>query len=58
MLTASEINAFIEDGYITRKGALSQTDIQTYRRAVDRILHKCRVEGLHAGHLPYRPNTK
>ena len=53
MLISSEINAFVENGYIIRKGALSQTDIQTYRSAIDRILHKCRVEGLHADHLRY-----
>ena len=53
MLTSSETDAFIENGYIIRKGALSQTDIQAYRSAIDRILHKCRVEGLHADHLRY-----
>jgi len=53
MLTSSEINAFVENGYIIRKEALSETDIQTYRSAIDRILHKCRVEGLHANHLRY-----
>ena len=53
MLTHSEINTFVEEGYIVRKGVLSETDIQTYRDAVDRILHKCRVEGLHADHLRY-----
>ena len=53
MLTHSEVNAFVENGYIIRKGALSGTDIQTYRSAIDRILHKCRVEGLHADHLRY-----
>ena len=53
MLTSSEINAFVENGYIIRKGALSQTDIQTYRSAIDRILHKCRIERLHAEHLRY-----
>ena len=53
MLTSSEINAFVKNGYIIRKGALSQTDIQAYRNAIDRILHKCRVEGLHADHLRY-----
>ena len=53
MLTHSEISAFVENGYIIRKGALSQTDIQTYRSAIDRILHKCRVEGLHADNLRY-----
>ena len=53
MLTTSEINAFAENGYLIRKGALSQTDIQTYRSAIDRILHKCRAEGLHADHLRY-----
>ena len=53
MLTSSEINAFVENGYIIRKGALSQTDIQAYQTAIDRILHKCRVEGLHADHLRY-----
>ena len=26
---------------------------QSYRSAVDHILHKCRVEGLHADHLRY-----
>ena len=53
MLPDSEINAFVENGYIIRKGVLSQTDIQTYRSAIDRILHKCRVESLHANHLRY-----
>ncbi len=53
MLTSSEINDFIENGYIIRKGALSETDIQTYRSAIDRILHKCRIERLHAEHLRY-----
>ncbi|MYB93652.1 phytanoyl-CoA dioxygenase family protein [Candidatus Poribacteria bacterium] len=53
MLTTSEINDFVENGYIIRKGALSQTDIQTYRSAIDRVLHKCRAEGLHADHLRY-----
>ena len=53
MLTRSETNAFIENGYIIRKGALSENDLQTYRSAVDRILHKCRVERLHADHLRY-----
>ena len=53
MLTSTEINAFFENGYIIRKGALSQTDIQSYRSAIDRMLHKCRVEGLHADHLRY-----
>ena len=53
MLTSSEINAFVKNGYIIRKGVLSQTDIQAYRNAIDRILHKCRVEGLHADHLRY-----
>ena len=53
MLTQSEIDAFVENGYIVRKGALSEADIQTYRSAIDRILHKCRVEGLHADHLRY-----
>ena len=53
MLTSAEINAFVENGYIIRKGALSATDIQTYQRAIDRILHKCRVEGLHADQLRY-----
>ena len=53
MLTSSEINAFVENGYIIRKGALPQTDIQAYQTAIDRILHKCRVEGLHADHLRY-----
>ena len=53
MLTATEINAFFQNGYIIRKGALSQTDIQSYRSAIDQILHKCRFEGLHADHLRY-----
>ena len=53
MLTRSEIDAFFENGYIIRKGALSPTDIQAYQRAIGRILHKCRVEGLHADHLRY-----
>ena len=53
MLTATEINAFVKNGYIIRNGALSETDIQSYQRAIDRILHKCRVEGLHADHLRY-----
>ena len=53
MLTRSEIDAFVENGYIIRKGALSQTDLQTYRTAIDRILHKCRAKGLHADHLRY-----
>jgi hypothetical protein len=53
MLTRSEIDAFFENGYIIRKGALSPTDVQTYRSAIDRILHKCRAEGLHAEHLRY-----
>lgn len=53
MLRDSEINGFVENGYIVRRGALSQTDIQDYRSAVDRILHKCRVEGLHADQLRY-----
>ncbi len=53
MLTSSEINTFVENGYIIRKNALSTTDIESYRSAIDRILHKCRVEGLHADHLRY-----
>ena len=53
MLTRSEIDAFVENGYIIRKDALSQTDIQTYHSAIDRILHKCLVKGLHADHLRY-----
>ena len=53
MLTHSEIDAFVEKGYIIRKGALSQADIHVYQSAIDRILHKCRVEGLHADHLRY-----
>ena len=53
MLTRSEIDAFFENGYIIRKGALSATDIESYRSATDRILHKCRVEGLHTDHLRY-----
>ena len=53
MLTRSEIDAFFENGYIIRKGALSPTDIQAYQSAIDRILNKCRVEGLHADHLRY-----
>ena len=53
MLTPSEINAFVENGYIICKGVLSETDIQIYRSAIDQILHKCRVEGLHADHLRY-----
>ena len=53
MLTPSEINAFVEDGYLIRKNALSPTNIQSYRSAIDRILHKCRIEGLHAEHLRY-----
>ena len=53
MLTCAETDAFVENGYIIRKGTLSETDIQTYRSAIDRILHKCRVESLHADHLRY-----
>ena len=53
MLTRAETDAFVENGYIIHKGALSETDIQTYRSAIDRILHKCRVESLHADHLRY-----
>ena len=53
MLTRAETDAFVENGYIIRKGALSETDIQTYRSAIDRILYKCRVESLHADHLRY-----
>ena len=53
MLTPSEINPFVENGYIIREGALSETDIQIYRSAIDRILHKCRIERLHADHLRY-----
>ena len=53
MLTRAETDAFVENGYIIRKGALSETDLQTYRSAIDRILHKCRVESLHADHLRY-----
>ena len=34
MLTPAEINAFVENGYIIRRGALSQTDIQSYRSAI------------------------
>ena len=53
MLTHSEIDAFVENGYIIRNGALPETDIQIYRSAIDRILHKCRIERLHADHLRY-----
>ena len=37
MLSHSEIESFLEEGYVIRRGVLSQTDIETYRVAVDRI---------------------
>ena len=47
MLSHSEIESFLQDGYVIRRGVLSQTDIETYRAAVDSILHKCRIEKVH-----------
>ena len=47
MLHHSEVETFLQDGYVIRRGALSETDIATYRAAVDSILHKCRVEKVH-----------
>ena len=47
MLSHSEIESFLQKGYVIRRGVLSQADIETYRAAVDRILHKCRVEKVH-----------
>ena len=47
MLSRSEIELFLQEGYVIRRDVLSQTDIETYRAAVDRILHKCRVEKAH-----------
>ena len=47
MLSHSEIESFFQKGYVIRRGVLSQTDIETYRAAVDHILHKCRVEKAH-----------
>ena len=52
MLTNTEIQSFFENGYVIRRGVLSQTEIDTYRAAVDRILYKCRVEKAHS-HLRY-----
>ena len=53
MLTQSEIDSYYEEGYLIRRNALSQKDIQTYRSAIDRILNKCLNEGVHDGHLRY-----
>ena len=47
MLSHSEIESFLQEGYVIRRGVLSQTDIETYRAAVDRVLHKCRIEKAH-----------
>jgi ectoine hydroxylase-related dioxygenase (phytanoyl-CoA dioxygenase family) len=47
MLNRSEIDSFLENGYVIRRGALSQTDIETYCAAVERVLRKCRVEKGH-----------
>ena len=47
MLSHSEIESFLQEGYVIRRSVLSQTDIATYRTAIDRILHKCRVEKVH-----------
>jgi hypothetical protein len=48
MLTQSEIESFLQKGYVIRRGVLSQADLEKYRAAVDRILHKCRVERAHS----------
>ena len=47
MLNHSEIESFLQEGYVIRRDVLSQTDIETYRAAVDCILHKCRIEKVH-----------
>ena len=47
MLNSTEIQSFLENGYVIRRGGLSQADMETYRAAVDGILHKCRVEKAH-----------
>ncbi|MCH8289972.1 phytanoyl-CoA dioxygenase family protein [Candidatus Poribacteria bacterium] len=47
MLNHTEIQSFLENGYVIRRGVLSQRDIETYRAAVDRILYKCRIEKAH-----------
>ncbi|MBI1922928.1 phytanoyl-CoA dioxygenase family protein [Candidatus Poribacteria bacterium] len=57
MLNHSEIESFLENGYVIREGALSQADIETYRAAVERILYKCRVEKVHP-HLRYVDGEK
>ena len=53
MLTRSEIDGFVENGYVIRREALPEIDTRTYRSAIDRILRKCRAEGLHTDHLRY-----
>jgi hypothetical protein len=52
MLNNTEIQSFFDNGYVIRRGGLSQAQIETYRAAVDRILYKCRVEKAHS-HLRY-----
>ena len=47
MLSHSEIESFLQEGYVIRRSVLSHADIETYRAAVDSILHKCRVEKAH-----------
>ena len=57
MLSHSEIESFLQKGYVIRRGVLSKTDIETYRAAVDRILHKCRIEQAHE-YLRYVDNEQ
>ena len=53
MLTSSEITSYLENGYLIRRDALSDSDLEDYRNAIDRLLHKCLVDRVHDGYLRY-----
>jgi hypothetical protein len=44
MLTQNEIDGFVEDGYVVRRGALTEPQMASYRAAVDRVVARCEAE--------------